>query len=148
MPEPISIASFNERPPAEKLAARLRDAGFESEVYDESTAQKWHMFQLDPHAHMRVRVVEEDSDRALQQLQAWDAEDGALAGAVRCPECRSTRVEYPQFSRRTVLGALPAIAAAAGVIEKDYYCEACHYTWPAEPPKAEPEKDVLGWEKK
>jgi hypothetical protein len=57
-------------------------------------------------------------------------------------------VEYPQFSRRTVLGALPAIAAAAGVIEKDYYCEACHYTWPAEPPKAEPEKDVLGWEKK
>lgn len=148
MSEPISIVSFNERPPAEKLAARLRDAGFEAEVYDESLAQTWQLFQIDPHAHMRVRVAESLSDRALQQLQAWDAEDGALEGAVRCPECRSTRVEYPQFSRKTLLGALPAIAAAAGVIEKDYYCEACHYTWPAEPPAPEPARDTLGWERK
>jgi hypothetical protein len=147
MPEPISIVSFNERPPAENLAARLREAGFEAEVYDESLAQTWQLFQIDPHAHMRVRVIEDQSDGALRQLQEWDATDGALAGAVRCPECRSTRVEYPQFSRRTLLGALPAIAASAGMIEKDYYCEACQYTLASGTSEAEPERDALGWQK-
>src|SRR4029434_5335312 len=128
MAEFISIASFNEREPAEKIALRLREAGFSSEVFDESTEQKWHLFQITPHAHMRVRVRAADSDRALAQLLEWDSHDGALSGGVRCPECGSTRVEYPQFSRKTLLGALPAAAAAAGIIERDYYCEACHFT--------------------
>jgi len=147
MPEFISIAAFNEREPAEELAERLRNAGFESEVFDESIEQKWHLMQIRPHAHMRVRVAESQSERALQQLQEW-GKAGLLERAVRCPECGSTRVEYPQFSRRTIMGALPAIAAAAGMIERDYYCEACHYTWPAEPPKPEPERDRLNWRKK
>ena len=148
MAEFISIVSFNEREPADKLAARLRAAGINAEVFDESHEQKWHLFQLQPHAHMRVRVRPTESDRALQQLLDWDAEDQCLAQAVRCPSCNSTRVEYPQFSRKTLLGALPAIAASAGVIERDYYCEACHFTWPADPPKAEPERDALNWPKK
>jgi hypothetical protein len=147
MPEFISIAAFNEREPAEELAGRLRGAGYESEVFDESIEQKWHLMQIRPHAHMRVRVAESQTERALQQLQEW-IKEGLLTRAVRCPECGSTRVEYPQFSRRTIMGALPAIAAAAGMIERDYYCEACHYTWPAEPSKPEPERDRLNWRKK
>ncbi len=151
MAEFISIAAFNEREPAQELAEQLRGAGFESEVFDESTEQKWHLLQIRPHAHMRVRVAESQSERALQLLQDWDREGKLtelLARAVRCPECASTRVEYPQFSRRTIMGALPAIAASAGMIERDYYCEACHYTWPADPPKPEPERDRLNWRKK
>ena len=147
MPEFISIAAFNERDGAEELARRLREAGYEAEVFDESIEQKWHLMQIRPHAHMRVRVAEAQSESALQRLQAW-SEDPVLQRAVRCPECGSTRVEYPQFSRRTIMGALPAIAAAAGVIERDYYCEACHFTWPAEVPKPEPEVDRLNWPKK
>jgi hypothetical protein len=147
MPEFISIAVFNERDPAEKLAIRLRETGYEAEVFDESLEQKWHLMQIRPRGHMRVRVPETQRERALQQLQQWSG-DGLLAGAVRCPECGSTQVEYPQFSRRTIMGALPAIAAAAGVIERDYYCEACHYTWPADPPPPEPERDRLNWQKK
>lgn len=147
MPEFISIAVFNERDPAEKLAIRLRETGYEAEVFDESLEQKWHLMQIKPRGHMRVRVPETQRARALQQLQQWSG-DGLLAGAVRCPECGSTQVEYPQFSRRTIMGALPAIAAAAGMIERDYYCEACHYTWPADPPPPEPERDRLNWQKK
>jgi hypothetical protein len=147
MPEFISIAVFNERDPAEKLAIRLRETGYEAEVFDESLEQKWHLMQIRPRGHMRVRVPETQRERALQQLQQWSG-DGLLAGAVRCPECGSTQVEYPQFSRRTIMGALPAIAAAAGMIERDYYCEACHYTWPADPPPPEPERDRLNWQKK
>lgn len=147
MPEFISIAVFNERDPAENLANRLRETGYEAEVFDESIEQKWHLMQIRPRGHMRVRVPETQRERALQQLQQWSNE-GLLAGAVRCPECGSTQVEYPQFSRRTIMGALPAIAAAAGMIERDYYCEGCHYTWPADPSAPEPERDRLNWKKK
>jgi uncharacterized protein with PIN domain len=147
MPEFISIAVFNERAPAQQLAERLRAAGYQSEVFDESMEQKWHLMQIHPHAHMRVRVAESESERALQQLALW-AKEGLLPDAVRCPECGSTRVEYPQFSRRTLLGSLPAIASAAGMIERDYYCESCHFTWPAEPDKPGPELDRLNWPKK
>ena len=38
--------------------------------------------------------------------------------------------------------------AAAGVIERDYYCDDCHFTWPEQPPKPEPELDILNWPKK
>src|SRR4051794_9545763 len=115
MAEFISIAAFNTRPPAETLAARLRETGFSSEVFDESQEQKWHLFQLDPHAHFRVRVHEPDQQRATEQLVAWEGSAPALAQAVHCPSCNSTHVESPQFSRRTLVGALPAIAAAAGI---------------------------------
>jgi len=147
MAEFISIASFNDKEAAEKLAARLREAGYDSEVFDESMEQKWHLFQLQPHAHMRVRVPDATSQQALQQLRDWEGTEPTLAAAVHCPECGSTCVEYPQFSRKTLLGALPALAAAAGVIERDYYCESCHFTWPAETPKPDAEVDRLNWPK-
>lgn len=147
MAEFISIAAYNQREPAEQLTAKLRDAGYDSELFDESLEQKWHLFQISPHAQFRVRVRAAEYERALDQLKQWEGKDEALNAAVHCPECGSTLVEYPQFSRRTLLGALPAVAAAAGVIEKDYYCEACHYTWPAEMPKPGPEVDRLNWPK-
>jgi hypothetical protein len=147
MAQLMSIVSFNETEPAEKLASRLRDAGYHAEVRDESGEQKWQLFNMRPRAHVQVILPEEEADRAMNDLKTWDGTDGALSHAVRCPECGSTRVEYPQFSRRTILGALPSAFAAAGVIERDFYCEACHYTWPAEPPKPGPDVDRLNWPK-
>jgi hypothetical protein len=148
MDQLITIVSFNEREPADKLATRLRDAGFQAEVRDESQEQKWKLFNLYPRAHIQVLVPEAECDRALGQITDWDRADGALRQAQRCPECGSTRVEYPQFSRRTLMGSLPAMLAATGVIERDFYCESCHFTWPAEPPKPEPELNLLGWPKR
>lgn len=148
MAEFISIASFNAREPAQTLASRLHEAGYDSEVFDESHEQKWHLFHLKPHAHWRVRVSDPQTQGALQKLREWEGVEPSLSQAVHCPECGSTRVEYPQFSRKTLMGALPAIAAAAGVIERDYYCESCHFTWPAEPPKPTREVDILNWPKK
>ena len=148
MAQIMTLVAFNELEPAEALSARLREAQFQSEVRDDSGEQKWKMFNLHPRAHMQVVVPEEQHEAALAQIREWHASDGVLAEAAICPECASTRVEFPQFSRRTVLGALPSVLAAAGVIEQNFYCEACHFTWPAEPPKAEPELDILGWPKK
>ena len=147
MAQIMTIASFNETAPAEALAIRLREAGFLAEVRDESQEQKWKLYNLHPKAHIRVVISEAQSREAEAALKQWIATDGGLPGAIRCPECGSARIEYPQFSRRTIMGAFPAALAAAGVIERDFYCEACHYTWPAEPPPVEPELDPLGWPK-
>ena len=144
----MTIASFNETAPAEVLATRLREAGFAAEVRDESQEQKWKLYNLHPKAHIRVVIEEGRAAEAEAAMRQWHDVDGALAAAIRCPECGSARIEYPQFSRKTIMGAFPAALAAAGVIERDFYCESCHYTWPAEPPAVEPELDPLGWPKK
>ena len=144
MEQHITVATFNEREPAETIAARLREAGLSAEVYDESSEQKWKLFNLKPRAHLRVRVQMSEEAVALEYLRQW-AGDDALLSAVHCPECGSSRVEFPQFSRRTIMGALPAALAATGVIDQQFYCEGCHFTWPAEPAKAEAETDILNW---
>ncbi|HEV7869151.1 MAG TPA: SPOR domain-containing protein [Chthoniobacteraceae bacterium] len=146
MEQHFTVATFNEREPADAIATRLREAGFTVDVYDESNEQKWKLFNLNPRAHLRVRVPMSEEDQALKQIKEWDG-DASLAQAVKCPDCGSSRIEFPQFSRRTILGALPAALAATGIIEQDYYCEACHFTWPAEPAKPEKEKDILNWPK-
>lgn len=149
MEQLLRVASFNETESAEAVATRLNQAGFHADVHDESDQQKWHLFNLAPRAHLHVRVPQDEEARVIAQLKEWIASgEDAAAKAVRCPECGSFRVEYPQFSRKTLMGALPAALAAAGVIERDYYCESCHFTWPAEPPKADPDLDILNWSKK
>jgi hypothetical protein len=40
-------------------------------------------------------------------------------------------VEYPQYARHSLLTNLAmGLLAEVGLVEKDYYCEDCHYTWP------------------
>ncbi len=146
MEQPITVATFNEREPADATAARLREAGFSADVYDESNEQKWKLFNLKPRAHLRVRVHTSEETRALDQLAQWKG-DAVLEQAVHCPECGSSRIEFPQFSRRTIMGALPAALAATGVIEQQFFCESCNFTWPAETANVGPERDILNWPK-
>ena len=147
MEQLITVATFNAREPADSIATRLRAAGIGAEVYDESNEQKWKLFNLHPRAHLRVRVHSTEEERALAELRALSG-DAALALAVQCPQCGSSMIEFPEWSRRTLLGALPAVLGAAGVIEQNYFCGSCQFTWPAEPPKQGPELDALNWPKR
>ena len=142
------LAAFNEKQPAEALVARLQGSGIEADIHDESSQQKWQLWNLTPLAHLHVRVGVAQEANARKLLQQWTAEDGTSLGALRCPECGSFCIEYPQFSRKTIVGALPSALAAAGVIDRGFYCESCHFIWPAEVPKAGPELDILNWPKK
>ncbi|MDR3405848.1 MAG: hypothetical protein P4L99_25405 [Chthoniobacter sp.] len=119
MEQLITVATFNEREPAEHIAMRLREAGLFAEVFDESNEQKWQLFNLHPRAQMRVRVHTEEESRALALLAQWDHSEPALSLAIRCPKCGSSRIEFPQFSRRTLMGALPAAVAATGLIAQE-----------------------------
>jgi hypothetical protein len=128
----IPLALFNNRSEAEPIRQRLEQAGVIAEIQDELMLQKlW--FVSKQAAGARLEVAAEHFERAEKLLIVWDTAEGALGYAIRCPECRSFRVDYPQFARNSMLTNMAAgFAAELGLVEKDYYCQRCHYTWPKE----------------
>ncbi|MDB6124604.1 MAG: phosphoenolpyruvate synthase [Pedosphaera sp.] len=137
----IIVATFNERSKAGPIKQRLEEAHIPAEVHDESSMEKF-WFVGKPLAGVRVKVPARDYEKACQLIHEWDRADGLLRDAVRCPECDSSRIEYPQYARKSVLpNIFGAVAAGLGLIEKEFYCMDCHYTWPKEgrkPSKSKP----------
>jgi len=70
-----------------------------------------------------------------------------LRDAIHCPECGSSRVEYPQFTRKFILPNFGALLCAIGLMEWKFYCQECQFTWPRKV-NVPPNLDVLGWPKK
>ncbi|HWL52200.1 MAG TPA: hypothetical protein VNQ90_07185 [Chthoniobacteraceae bacterium] len=143
--ELITVATFNEWDKADALRLRLDEAGVPAQLFDEGFTQRLWWFVPEPKAQMRVRVEKERSEEALALIARWDEEEGILSDAVRCPECGSSRIEYPQFSRRTAMTVFFGILALFHLLPRQFYCRNCHFTWRAEPPKPEPERSVLNW---
>jgi phage terminase large subunit GpA-like protein len=124
------IASFEDAEPAQNLARRLSEEGFEAITNNDSGEQLLRFATPHPHAQWHVLVAPEKADDALARLRELDASEQILRFAIRCPDCGSTQVEYPQFSRNTIVGNIvPAAAAALGLMERQFYCTACHFTW-------------------
>ncbi len=136
MPTHLPIASFEHLEPAELLAQRLTAAGFEAVTSDETAEQLLQFMSPNPHAQFHTLVLAEKADAALLWLKQHDASEHVLDSAIRCPDCGSSQVEYPQFSRKTLMGSvIPAMAAAVGIIDRQFVCTACQFTWsPAVPP--------------
>ncbi len=138
-----TVATFNAARPAEALKDRFCDAGLNAEVKDESVSQSTIYLSREPRAHMRVRVLTEELEKAKAKIREWEKE-GIMSEAVRCPQCASSRIEYPQFSRRILGSTFFALLAAAHLIPREYYCEDCHFTWPDKVPP-EVDRDALNW---
>ncbi len=149
----MTVASFDEKAKADEIRRRLEEAGIKAELYDESNVQKF-WFLSKPHAAEKVRVAEEDYERAREVLKAFDATDTPCDGAIHCPECGSGRVEYPQFTRKFMTPTLIEIfTVMAPGMKRRFYCEDCHNTWAREPEVAPAawggeEIDSLGWPRK
>jgi len=73
--------------------------------------------------------------------------DGVLRHAIICPECGSSRIEFPQFSRHFLWGGIAAVFAVLRCFQRKFFCKSCNYTWPTSV-KLEPKTDVLGWPEK
>src|SRR5579859_1122204 len=128
----IPVALFSNRAKADPIQHRLIAAGIGAEIHDELGLQKlW--FVPKREAGPRLEVPAEQSERAEQLLLDWDISEGLMAEAIRCPECHSLRVDYPQFARHSLLTNLAiGLMTQVGLVEKDYYCQDCHYNWPKE----------------
>jgi hypothetical protein len=127
--ERIRVALFSTRAEAYAIGQRLARAGIEAELHDElGVARFW--FVSRSAAGVRLEVPQEQAEQTTQRLHEWDAAQGALRGAIRCPECSSLRVDYPQITRKSILpNVAMGLLAEVGLLEKECYCEDCHCMW-------------------
>jgi hypothetical protein len=139
----MTLATFNHLDKAEALQKRLEQAGINAVIHDESRLQRFG-FMTDPIAARKVAVEPKDFEGAKRLLNDWDKAEGLLRDAVRCPQCKSSRIEYPQFTRKFITPMVVELFIVIGLFPKEFYCEDCHYTWPKDQ-TIESEKDLLGW---
>ncbi len=140
----LPVATFNERGPAEQLRERFEQAGLNAMIHTESKlARIW--FMSERLAAIHVEVTQNDYVRARELLSEWEKSTDLMRDAVRCPECHSSSIEFPQVTRKFLTPALCQLALMTlHIVPRQYYCLDCHYTWPKKE-KPEREFDVLGF---
>ncbi len=125
----VTVATFDSELPAKNLVRTLQQAGISAHVEDHRRVQRY-WFLSRPYAGFQVTVPSEDFNKSNEVIKHSDMEDGILREAVRCPDCGSSRVEYPQTTRKFLLPTLLFhFLRMIGVAEHNYYCQQCHYTW-------------------
>lgn len=140
----IVVATFNERAPARVLQERLAAAGMDAVLHDETKLERY-WFMAEPVAAMHIEVPRRRYLEARRLIGDWDRQDGILREAVRCPECRGSRIEFPQITRKFLTPMLMRFFMSIGIMRKEYYCEDCHFTWPLKVPQPPPDADILGF---
>lgn len=140
------MATFSDLEKAEKVKKRLRQAGIHAEMQDESNLQRF-WFISKPLAADKVLVDQKDFERACKVLLEADAQDHVLHGEIRCPQCGSANIEYPQFTRKFMTTTVVEILCFLHILDKEFYCANCHHSWPTRL-VVKPKIDVLNWPKK
>lgn len=132
----MPVALFADRAKAEPVQQRLAREGFHAIIeVRPPLAALW--FVSRRAACARLEVPGHQFEQAEQFLLDWDAAEGALRQAVRCPECHSLQVVYPQYAEHSLLTNLAlGLLAEARFIERGFYCQDCHYTWPKQGARA------------
>ncbi len=125
-PQWTTIATFNRLADARELVKWLKAEDLQARVYDERILQRlW--FWVHPKAGIHVQVDKsmcEAAERVFQRL------DTLAKRAVRCPQCNSSRVQYPAVTRKNMLPAImDHLFSMFGQTPAAYYCESCHLTW-------------------
>lgn len=124
----VTIATFNEPSQAKHLKKRLQEAGLKADVHSEGHLRQV-AFMSEPQANAKVMVDEEDFEAANRLMVEWEASDPEIGSAIRCPQCKSPRVEYPQLTRKFITPWLASILFALKIFPKEFYCQDCHFTW-------------------
>jgi transposase-like protein len=125
----VTIATFNEPAKAKRLKDRFQQAGLKADIHNEGHLQAV-AFMSKPQANVKVQVEDDEFERAQQLMSEWEASDPDVASAmVRCPQCGSSRIQYPQLTRKAITPAMASVLFALRIFPKEFYCEDCHFTW-------------------
>jgi hypothetical protein len=126
----IRIALFMDVGEAEPVRERLVQAGIPAQIHHEpNLAMLW--FVSKSAGGVRLEVPTDSAEHSRQLLLEWDAANGLLHGAIRCPECASLRIDFPQFTQKSLFTNLAmGLVAELRLLEREYYCEDCHCMWP------------------
>jgi len=124
----VTIATFNEPDKAKRFKQRFQEAGIKADVHNERHLQM--AFMSRPQANAKVMVDDSEFERSQNLMIEWESSDPDVAAAIiRCPQCGSSNIEYPQMTRKSLPPALVALFCAIKIIPKEFYCQDCHYTW-------------------
>jgi putative signal transducing protein len=123
----VTIATFNEPVKAKHLKTRFQDAGLKADIHNDGRLQK--ALVGESQASAKVLVHEEDFVAANQLMLEWEASDPEIGSAIRCPQCKSPRIEYPQLTRKFMTPWLASVLFAVKIFPKEFYCQDCHFTW-------------------
>jgi len=134
------VATFNDPEHARPVLERLTSAGLHAKLRDETRWQGAHLAER--LASVKIEVPEAEFDAARERLR--ECSPCEMEQSVCCPECGSPDVDYPQVTRKFILPSLHTILFKLGIVEKEFYCNTCHATWPVRE-KLEPERDELNW---
>ncbi len=125
----VTIATFNEAAKAKHLKQRLQEKGVKADIHNEAGMQRMTTLS-EPQANAKVMVEEKDFEKTQQLMVEWEKSDPEIGSAIRCPQCHSPRIQYPQLARKfPFVPGLAMVLLQAGIFPKEFYCEDCHYTW-------------------
>lgn len=125
----LPVATFDTLEPALELQARLAQADVPSVIHDESKLERY-WFMSEPAAAFHVEVPPADYLPARELIAAWQRNGPVLKAAVCCPACGSSRIEYPQITRKFLMPILEACLMAVHLLPREYYCLDCQFSWP------------------
>src|SRR6266571_8278767 len=96
----VTIATFNEPAKAKNLKQRFQQAGLHADIHNERHLQQV-AFMSKPQANAKVMVDDNDFERTQNLMIEWETSDPDVAAAIiRCQQCGSCQVEYPQMTRK------------------------------------------------
>ena len=124
----VLVAAFNRLSEAEPVKKKLEEAGIMAEIHEETGVGRF-MFAAKPYAAVRIEVPKQNFQEARHSLHTWDTPHGVMRNALHCPECGSSRIEFPQFTRKFFLPNTIGLLAALGVVQKKFYCMDCQNMW-------------------
>ncbi len=130
----VTIATFNEQTKAKHLREKLEKAGVHADIIGEGAIQRV-AFMSKPQANVKVKVEEAAFEKVQKLMREWEATDAEIGSALRCPQCGSAEIEFPQMTRKFLTPAIASILFALKVFPKEFYCQSCHFTWPLEEEK-------------
>src|SRR5436309_4986594 len=108
----VTIATLNEPAKAKRLKERLEQAGLKADIHNEGHLQQV-AFMSKPQANVKVHVEDDDFERAQQLMTEWEATDPDIASAMlRCPQCGSSSIQYPQLTRKAITPAMASVLFA------------------------------------
>jgi transposase-like protein len=125
----VTIATFNDPGKAKELKRRFQEGGVRADIHNERYLQGV-AFMSRPQANAKVLVDDNDFERAQGLMIEWETSDPEISAAmIRCPQCGSSSIEYPQMTRKFMTPALVGLLCTLRIIPKEFYCEDCHFTW-------------------
>ena len=125
----VTIATFSEPAKAKRLKERFDQSGLKADIHNEGHLQQV-AFMSKPQANVKLQVDDNDFERAQSLMVEWETSDPDVnAAIIRCPQCNSSRIEYPQMTRKAITPAMASVLFALKIFPKEFYCEDCHFTW-------------------